>query len=112
MFDQLSLVLLDKLGEADRLDLERVSVDSFSLRAVNRDEHTGANPVDRGKAGSKLHVVVDNGPGVPLAVVLTAANRNDSMLFEALLDELAAVRTPTGRRRRRPGKVHADKAYD
>jgi hypothetical protein len=26
--------LLDELGEAGRIDLERVSVDSFSLRAV------------------------------------------------------------------------------
>ena len=33
-------------------------------------------------------------------------------MFEPLLDELPAVATPTGRRRRRPGKVHADKAYD
>ena len=33
-------------------------------------------------------------------------------MFEALLDDLPAVRTPAGRRRCRPGKVHADKAYD
>ena len=30
VFDQLQLVLLDTLGEAGRIDLERVSVDSFS----------------------------------------------------------------------------------
>jgi transposase len=34
VLDQLQLVLLDELGEAGRIDLERVSVDSFSLRAV------------------------------------------------------------------------------
>jgi transposase len=34
VFDQLQAVLLDELGEAGRLDLERVSVDSWSLRAV------------------------------------------------------------------------------
>ena len=34
VFEQLQAVLLDELGEAGRLDLERVSVDSFSLRAV------------------------------------------------------------------------------
>jgi transposase len=34
VFDQLQAVLLDELGEAGRVDLERVSVDSFSLRAV------------------------------------------------------------------------------
>ena len=34
MFEQLQALLLDELGEAGRLDLGRVSVDSFSLRAV------------------------------------------------------------------------------
>jgi transposase len=34
VFEQLQAVLLDELGEAGRVDLERVSVDSFSLRAV------------------------------------------------------------------------------
>jgi transposase len=34
VFDQLQAVLLDELGEAGGIDLERVSVDSFSLRAV------------------------------------------------------------------------------
>jgi transposase len=33
-------------------------------------------------------------------------------MFEALLDDLPPVRTPAGRRRCRPEKVHADKAYD
>ena len=34
VFDQLQAELLDELGQAGRIDLERVSVDSFSLRAV------------------------------------------------------------------------------
>jgi transposase len=34
VFDQLQALLLDELGAAGRVDLERVSVDSFSLRAV------------------------------------------------------------------------------
>ena len=34
VFDQLQALLLDQLGEAGRIDLDRVSVDSFSLRAV------------------------------------------------------------------------------
>jgi transposase len=34
VFEQLQALLLDELGMAGRLDLDRVSVDSFSLRAV------------------------------------------------------------------------------
>lgn len=74
-------------------------------------DHVGANPVDRGKPGSKLHVACE-GSGLPLAVVVTAANINDGMLLEALLDDVPAVLGPSGRRRCRPSTVHADKAYD
>jgi transposase len=56
VFEQLQALLLDELGEAGRVDLGRVSVDSFSLRAVKGGDLTGANPVDRGKQGSKLHL--------------------------------------------------------
>jgi transposase len=50
--------------------------------------------------------------GLPLSVILSAANTNDSTVFEAVLDDIPPIRMPTGRRRRRPGKVHGDKAYD
>jgi transposase len=43
---------------------------------------------------------------------VTAANTNDSLVFEALLEDLPKVRTPAGGRRCRPDKCHADKAYD
>jgi transposase len=33
-------------------------------------------------------------------------------MLEAVLDDIPPIRTPSGRRRHRPGKVHADKAYD
>jgi transposase len=71
----------------------------------------GANPVDRGKPGSKLHLVCD-GDGLPLAAVVTAANVNDTTMFQALVEDIPPIRTPAGRRRTRPVKVHADKSYD
>jgi transposase len=111
VFEQLQALLLDELGMAGRIDLERVSVDSFSLRAVKGGDLTGANPVDRGKAGSKLHLAGEAG-GLPVSVVLSAANANDATMLEAVLDDIPPIRMPTGRRRRRPGKVHGDKAYD
>ena len=33
-------------------------------------------------------------------------------MLEAVLEDIPPIRMPTGRRRRRPAKVHADKAYD
>jgi hypothetical protein len=49
---------------------------------------------------------------LPLSLLVTAANTNDSAVFEALLDDIPKVRTPAGGQRRRPDKVHADKADD
>jgi transposase len=50
--------------------------------------------------------------GIPLACLLSGANRHDSVVFEAVLDAIPPIKTPAGRRRKRPGKLHADKAYD
>jgi hypothetical protein len=36
---------------------------------------TGANPVDRGKPGSKYHLLID-ADGIPLAVGLSTGNAN------------------------------------
>jgi len=73
---------------------------------------TGPNPTDKGKAGSKRHEVVVEGSGIPLAVSLTAANVHDSMVFEDLIDGIGPIKRPRGRPRKRPEKLHADKAYD
>ena len=71
----------------------------------------GPNPTDRGKPGTKRHVIGDR-HGIPLASLLTGANRHDSMMFETLIDAVPLIRQPSGQRRKRPAKLHADKAYD
>ena len=50
--------------------------------------------------------------GLPLAVLATAANVHDSQILLPMLDCVPAIRTPAHRRRWRPDKLHADKAYD
>ena len=51
--------------------------------------------------------------GTPLGVVLSGANRHDSVRLAATLDAIPGVRSGRrGRPRRRPVKLHADKAYD
>jgi transposase len=104
-------VLLDELGREGAIDWERVSVDSASVRAKGGGQETGPNPTDRGKFGSKHHIVVD-AKGIPLAIRVTAANVHDSRMFEAMVDAIPAIAGPRGHLRRRPAKVHADKGYD
>jgi transposase len=72
---------------------------------------TGPNPTDRGKSGTKRHVVTDRA-GTPLATCLTGANAHDSTVFETLLDAIPPITQANGRRRQRPAKLHADKGYD
>jgi transposase len=79
------LVLLDLLGSEGVLNLERVIVDSASVRARSGGPHTGRNPTDRGKKGCKRHVLCD-AEGVPLVVQTGPANQRDDAKVEDLLE--------------------------
>ena len=71
----------------------------------------GPNPTDRGKPGTKRHILTERG-GLPLATLLTGANRHESVVFEDDARCRASIKQPNGPRRKRPDKLHADKAYD
>ncbi|AUA17242.1 Transposase DDE domain protein [Streptomyces malaysiensis subsp. malaysiensis] len=71
---------------------------------------TGPNPVDRGKKGSKLHVLSD-AQSIPLAFAVSGANLHDSHAFKPLIRAIPAVRPRRRPRRRRPVKIRADKAH-
>src|SRR5437764_14592834 len=73
-----------------------VVVDSCSVRAKRGGEPTGANPTDRGKAGTEYHVVAST-DGLPLGVVPSAANVHDTRLFPHLLRLAQVVCAAIGR---------------
>ncbi len=79
-------------------------LDSCSVRAKRGGDLTGPNPTDRAKRGTKYSVAVD-GDGVPVACVATAANVNDTLVFERLFLAAFAVMA-------RIRTVFADKGYD
>jgi transposase len=72
---------------------------------------TGPNPTDRGKPGTKRHLVTD-ARGTPLALLIGPANQHDSRMLAPTLDAIPPVRGRLGRPRQRPDKLHADKGYD
>ncbi len=80
-----------------------VVADSCSVRAKRGGELTGPNPTDRGKAGTKYHVVVAT-DGPPLGVVPSAADVHDTRLFPHLLRLAQVVCAAIGR-------LYADAAY-
>ncbi len=97
-------------GQRDRLGAR---LPGLGERAGQKGgQRTGPNPTDKGKPGSKRHVVSDR-EGVPLAVVLTAANVHDSKVLEESVDAIKPIKRPgRGRPRKRKKKLHADKGYD
>ena len=50
--------------------------------------------------------------GLPLTVAISAANTHDSLALKPLVMAIPAVKSHRGPRRRKPAKLHADKAYD
>jgi transposase len=101
---QVHVVLVRMVRAGPEVTSWDVVVDSCSVRAKRGGELTGPNPTDRGKAGTKYHVVVAT-DGLPLAAVPSAANVHDTRLFPHLL-RLAQVVCAT------IGRLYADAAYD
>jgi transposase len=110
MWDLIHFALLDWLARDDQIDWSGAVVDSCSIRAVYGGDQT-PNPTDRAKRGSKRHLICD-GRGVPLAVRLNGANRNDSQEALALVDAIPPLRGERGRPRQRPDCVLGDRGYD
>ncbi|HVJ22922.1 MAG TPA: transposase, partial [Burkholderiales bacterium] len=79
-------------------------LDTCSVRAKRGGDLTGPNPTDRGKRGTKYHFAT-TGAGVPVACAATAANVNDTLVFERLFLAAFAVMA-------RIRTVFADKGYD
>ncbi|GIH96092.1 IS5 family transposase [Planobispora siamensis] len=67
--------------------------------------------MDRGKSGSKLHILPD-AAGLPLVVELSAANTPDGHRLKPMVTRLQLSHEPVRGEYRKPGKLHADKAYD
>ena len=66
----------------------------------------------RGEKGTKLMVLAD-GEGTPLGILLEAASPAEVKLLEPLLDSVSVPKANTaGRPRKRPDRLVADRGYD
>jgi transposase len=104
--------VLDELGGKGMIDWSRAGLDGASVRAKKKGGGlTGPSPVDRGKPGPKIHALSDRA-GLPLTGGISAANTHDSHPLKPLVNAIPAIRSRRGPRRRKPAKLHANKAYD
>jgi putative transposase len=81
------------------------SIDSMMSAAPLGGAQTGKNPTDRGKSGSKIHLLVDQ-LGAPLALWITGANEHDKWSADNLIVHIVAKRPFSEQH------FCADKGYD
>jgi len=105
VFAQVMRIMVKFYAKKRKIKWKWQSIDSKSCPAPLGGEQTGKNPTDRGKRGSKIHILVDQ-RGAPLAVVLTGANEHDKWSADDLIISIVVKRPNT--------KQHfcADKGYD
>jgi transposase len=110
VWDQLHELLLARLRAADQIDWSRVIVDSSSICAVGAGQKRDRIP-QTARPGSKHHLITE-AQGIPLAVILTGANRNDVTQLQALVEAIPPIRGKRGRPLSKPRIVQGDRGYD
>ncbi|KUN18651.1 transposase [Streptomyces corchorusii] len=65
---------------------------------TEKGELTGPNPVDRGKYGSKIHLIIE-WSGLPLSEGISGANVHDSQALIPVVQGIPPIRSRLGRHR-------------
>jgi hypothetical protein len=111
VWGRLHEAVLHRLDDAGLIDVTRAVLDTAHIRAKRGDEHTGPSPVDRGKPGSKMHVLSDAN-GLPLLVGISAGDTHDSEGLKPMIEGHQTRHDPYRGRYFKPQRRYADKAYD
>lgn len=111
VFDKLHRILLAEVNAVGRIDWTRACVDASHVKVKKGAKRPAHRPSDRGKTGSKHHLICDGG-GAPFTAITTAANVNDVTQMLALVDGIPLVAGRRGRPRTRPDALLGDKGYD
>ena len=105
LFEKLFKKMVKYYARACKIGWRWQSVDSMMSPAPLGGSQTGKNPTDRGKSGSKVHLLVDE-RGAPLAIFITGANEHDKWSADDLIVHIVAQRPNTEQH------FCADKGYD
>lgn len=105
LFDKVFKKMVMFYAREHRIGWKWQSIDSMMSAAPLGGTDTGKNPTDRGKSGSKIHILVDE-RGAPLAIYITGANQHDKWSVDDLVISVV-VKRPYSEQH-----FCADKAYD
>jgi transposase len=111
VWQKLHALLLAELNGAGQIDWSRALIDASLVKAPEGGEDTGPNPTDRGKSGSKHHVLTE-AHGIPLSATVTAANVNEVTQVFDVLTAMPEVGGKPGPKRQNPERLQGDRGYD
>ena len=103
VFDQIIKLVLKMYGDQTE-DQSHYSIDASFSKAPISYEWSGKSPTDRGKQGIKKSIIVDS-HGIPVSIVVGAANVHDSKFFEENIQQLHLSKDKIS-------VLTADSAYD
>jgi transposase len=83
-----------------------------TIRQGDRQTGQAGQAIGRSRGGltTKMHLVVD-GRGLPMTVLITAGNVNDSVVFEQVMEQVRVPRPGGGHPRTTPQVLLGDKGY-
>lgn len=95
VFDKIFQLNLEEYEELKGIGWEWQSIDGSQIQAPVRgkkkssssEEKLGPNPTDRGRAGTKIHIIVDQ-KGIPLGIETAGANVHDSRLVGSTIETI------------------------
>ena len=109
VFEQAWVKTLKDYDEFVGVDWEWLSMDGAMTKRRSAEKKTGPNPTDRAKKGTKRSLLTD-GNGVPVALAVDGANRNDFKLARETFENVVIKRPrPTSDA---PQNLCLDKGYD
>lgn len=91
VFKKLWRAGLSEYEEVKGLEWRWQAADGCLTKAPLGGDLTGPNPTDRSKSGTKRSLLVE-GKGIPIAIVVGPANRNDAQLLAATLERVVVER--------------------
>jgi putative transposase len=91
IFEKLFKTIIKYYAREKHIHWRWQSVDSMMSPAPLGGTQTGRNPTDRGKSGSKIHLLVDE-LGAPLAIWITGANEHDKWSVDDLIVHIVTKR--------------------
>jgi len=98
VFDKVFNDCLKEYDEYKGINWEWQSMDGALVQAPVRqkggscasEEGLGRNPTDRGRSGSKIHLIVDQ-QGIPLGIEAVGANIHDSRLVGSTIETITII---------------------